>query len=183
MLDYPGIEQRNADRLEVGNVAGHNRQTVNHRRRGNQGIAFRARIGNMKTRATLRHRCVDSQDATLEARQDLFVDPGADYLKDHFPGFPMLPGLLMLEASVRTAAALWAASAQAPSDGAVLEHVDRLQLVRRVIPGETLRLHVTINPDPDGHRTACFAARGVVNGETAVRASFRLRAATEKVTP
>src|ERR1700730_16759993 len=130
-------------------------------------------------------RFVDEIDIDADARSangTLFVDPGADYLKDHFPGSPMLPGLLMLEASVRTAAALWAASALAPSDGAVLEHVDRLQLVRRVVPGETLRLHVTINPDPGGPRTACFAARGVVNGETAVRASFRLRAATEEVT-
>jgi 3-hydroxyacyl-[acyl-carrier-protein] dehydratase len=108
----------------------------------------------------------------------LFVDPGADYLKDHFPGFPTLPGLLMLEASVRTAAALWAASATPPREGAVLEHVDILQVVRRVVPGETLRVHVTVNPDPGGPGTASFTARGAVDQEPAVRASFRLRAAT-----
>jgi 3-hydroxyacyl-[acyl-carrier-protein] dehydratase len=110
----------------------------------------------------------------------LFVDAGADYLKDHFPGAPMLPGLLMLEASVRTAAALWAACVP-PVEGAVLEHVERLQMVRRVVPGETLRVHVELAPDPVGHRTACFTARGAVDGETAVRARFRLRAATQEV--
>jgi 3-hydroxyacyl-[acyl-carrier-protein] dehydratase len=112
----------------------------------------------------------------------LFVDAAADYLKDHFPGVPMLPGLLMLEASVRTAAALWVACAATSMDGAVLEHVDRLQVVRRVVPGETLRLHVEMVPAEDESGTASFTARGAVDGETAVRAKFRLRAATEEVT-
>lgn len=116
------------------------------------------------------------------AEGTFFVDPRADYLKDHFPGFPMLPGLLMLEASVRTAAALWAASAMPPRDGAVLEHIDRLQLVRRVVPGETLRVRVTATREERGDATASFTARGTVADETAVRASFRLRAATEEVT-
>jgi 3-hydroxyacyl-[acyl-carrier-protein] dehydratase len=116
------------------------------------------------------------------AEGSLVVDAGADYLKDHFPGLPTLPGLLMLEVSVRTASALWSACATAPPDGAVLEHVDRLQVVRRVVPGETLRMRVEIVPDPEKQRTACFTARGTVNGEIAVRASFRLRAATQEVT-
>jgi hypothetical protein len=60
----------------------------------------------------------------------------------------------------------------------VLEHVDILQVVRRVVPGETLRVHVTVNPDPGGPGTASFTARGAVDQEPAVRASFRLRAAT-----
>jgi len=116
------------------------------------------------------------------ANGSLFVDAAADYLKDHFPGVPMLPGLLMLEASVRTAAALWVACAVRPMDGAVLEHVDRLQVVRRVVPGETLRVHVEMVPATGETGTASFTARGAVDGETAVRAKFRLRAATEEVT-
>jgi hypothetical protein len=50
---------------------------VNQRRRGDQGIAFRAWIGNVKMRATLRHRCIDGEDATLEARQNLIIYPCA----------------------------------------------------------------------------------------------------------
>ena len=88
----------------------------------------------------------------------------------------------MLEASVRTAAALWAASAWPPRDGAVLEYLDRLQVVRRVVPGETLRVRVTATPAPREEATASFTARGAVNEETAVRVSFRLRAATQEVT-
>jgi 3-hydroxyacyl-[acyl-carrier-protein] dehydratase len=115
------------------------------------------------------------------AEGSLFVDPADDYLKDHFPGAPMLPGLLMLEASVRTAAALWAASGSPPVAGAVLEQVDRLQVVRRVVPGTTLRVHVEIAVDSGEERTARFTARGAVDGETVVRARFRLRAVSQEV--
>src|SRR5580704_8026246 len=55
LLGFPGIEQRNAGRLEVQDVASDDRQTVNHRRRGDQGVASGARIGDMKASATLRH--------------------------------------------------------------------------------------------------------------------------------
>jgi hypothetical protein len=74
----PRIEQRNADKLEVCNIAGDDRQTVNQRRRGDQGIAFRTWIGNVKMRATLRHGCIDGEDATLEARHNLIVYPCAE---------------------------------------------------------------------------------------------------------
>src|SRR5262245_19407952 len=79
LLRYPRIEQCNANSFKVGNVAGHNRETVNHRRSSDQSIAFRARIRNVKTRATLRHGCIDGQNATRKARQDLFLDPGAEH--------------------------------------------------------------------------------------------------------
>src|SRR5207244_3276322 len=105
------------------------------------------------------------------------VHPDADYLRDHFPGMPMLPGLVMLEAAVRTAAALWSARTPLASPaGAVLEHVERLQVVRPVIPGETLVMRTRIVPDEEGAVTATFTAHGVVAGETALRARFRLRA-------
>jgi hypothetical protein len=58
-LAGPGIEYGDTNRLEVSNVAAHDCQTVNHRGRGNQGISFRARIGNMKARAPLRHGSID----------------------------------------------------------------------------------------------------------------------------
>jgi len=78
------------------------------------------------------------------SRALFFVDPAADYLKDHFPGAPTLPGLVMLESAVRTAAALWDATDTAESDRtATLAHVERLQIVRRVVPGETLLVETT----------------------------------------
>lgn len=110
------------------------------------------------------------------SRALLFVDPLADYLKDHFPGTPSLPGLVMLESAVRAAAALWDATDTAGSGRtATLAHVERLQIVRRVVPGETLLVETTTEPGESAGRTMSFAARGMVGGEPAMRARFALR--------
>ena len=73
----PRIEQGDAGGLEICDVAGDDRETVDHCGRGDQGIAFRAPIGNMKPRATLRHCSIDREDAAFKAKQNLIIDPGA----------------------------------------------------------------------------------------------------------
>ena len=45
--------------------------------RCNQNITFSARVGNVKSRAALRHRRIDSQDTTFEPSENLVVDPVA----------------------------------------------------------------------------------------------------------
>ena len=46
---------------------------MNQSRRGDQGIAFRTWIGNVKMHATLRHGCINGEDAAVEARQNLII--------------------------------------------------------------------------------------------------------------
>jgi len=109
------------------------------------------------------------------ALASLFVDPDADYLTDHFPGAPMLPGLVMLEAAVRAAAAVWLTHQESPVAASTLDWLERLQVVRRVVPGETLVVRTEI-ADPTGDReTQAFKATGEVAGQIAMRARFRLR--------
>jgi 3-hydroxymyristoyl/3-hydroxydecanoyl-(acyl carrier protein) dehydratase len=109
------------------------------------------------------------------ARASLFVDPQADYLDDHFPGDPTLPGLVMLETAVRAAAAAWSPQEEPGMPGATLDRVDRLQVMRRVVPGETLVVTAEIAEPLADETTQMFTAMGVVAGETAMRARFRLR--------
>ena len=116
---------------------------------------------------------VNTPAGTAEAR--LFVAPGADYLLDHFPGAPMLPGLVMLEAAVRAAAALCHARHASSGPEPTLDRVDRLHVLRRVLPGETLRVRADLVEATTDRHTACFSARADVAGETAMRARFRLR--------
>ncbi|MBX3352910.1 MAG: hypothetical protein KF684_08235 [Phycisphaeraceae bacterium] len=80
------------------------------------------------------------------------VSNAEEYLLDHFPGFPVLPGVLMLETMVQAARRLLAAK-----DPALSRHV--LGLARNVKygalvrPGETLRVEVVIadfTPGEDG---------------------------------
>jgi len=77
MPGLPRIEQRDTDRLEVRDVAGDDGQAMHHRCRGDQGTTFGAAVGNVKASATLRHGRINSQDAAVEARQYLIVDPVA----------------------------------------------------------------------------------------------------------
>jgi 3-hydroxymyristoyl/3-hydroxydecanoyl-(acyl carrier protein) dehydratase len=120
-------------------------------------------------------------DVTAGAsRAFFFVDPSADYLNDHFPGAPTLPGLVMLESAVRAAAALWEATDRTAADcSATLESVERLQVVRRVVPGETLVVDATHESGEGAGRTMTFSARGTVGGDTVMRARFRLRRDTD----
>lgn len=110
------------------------------------------------------------------SRALFFVDPAADYLKDHFPGAPTLPGLVMLESAVRAAAALWdAVETDAVERSPVLDRVERLQIVRRVVPGETLVVDAARESGDDDPARVWFSARGKVGGDQAMRVRFRLR--------
>jgi 3-hydroxyacyl-[acyl-carrier-protein] dehydratase len=115
--------------------------------------------------------------SAARAHGRLFVHPDWELLRDHFPGAPVLPGLLMLQAAVRTGAALLAGRADA-ADDAELESLERLQVIRRVGPGETFSVETTmVERTPDG-TSALFTADGHVGGATAMRARFRLRTIT-----
>ena len=120
---------------------------------------------------------INSDMSCAEAK--LFVHPQADYLKDHFPGAPMLPGLLMLESAVRAAAALWQTRRDDvdASLAAELDLVERLHILQRVVPGETLVVQVEMQTPAvsETANTARFKARGHVNGEATMRAAFCLR--------
>lgn len=111
------------------------------------------------------------------AQGRLFVDPEWELLQDHFPGSPVLPGLLMLQAAVGTGAAIMGGRADA-AGSAELESLERLQVIRRVSPGETFSVEATmVERTPDG-ASAHFTAEGRVGGEPAMRARFRLRTLT-----
>jgi 3-hydroxymyristoyl/3-hydroxydecanoyl-(acyl carrier protein) dehydratase len=120
---------------------------------------------------------IDAQ--ACEAEASFLVREDADFLADHFPGAPMLPGLLMLEMAVCAAAALWdARRAGDPHFAAELETVEHFRVVRRVVPNETLIVKTRLVELETEHAMACFETRAKVACETVMRARFRLRALT-----
>jgi hypothetical protein len=78
LVGSPRIKQRNIDILEVRNIASHDRQAVNDRRRSNHGIPLRTSVRDVEARATHGHHGIDSQDAAFETRQDVVIDPGSE---------------------------------------------------------------------------------------------------------
>lgn len=72
------------------------------------------------------------------------VSNAEEYLRDHFPGFPVLPGVMMLESMVQAGRVLID-----PDDTSVqpmvLGKVRALKYGAFVKPGSTIRVEVTIN--------------------------------------
>jgi 3-hydroxyacyl-[acyl-carrier-protein] dehydratase len=108
------------------------------------------------------------------------VSAAEEYLQDHFATFPVLPGVLMLEAMVQAARRLVGTRADEPL---VLGRVRALKYGRFVAPGATLRVEVTIVKPADAGGAWEFKGEGTViepgseERPTAVSGRFTLRPA------
>lgn len=119
----------------------------------------------------------DLIDRVLERQPDALtaakaVTSAEEYLADHFPSFPVLPGVMMLETLVQAARKLAADHQAAPEAPLVVTEVQNLRYGNMVRPGQTLKVHVTLRKhDEQGFH---FQGRGTVDGQIAVQGRFRL---------
>jgi 3-hydroxyacyl-[acyl-carrier-protein] dehydratase len=114
---------------------------------------------------------VEVADDGLRASAGFTVGAGADYLRDHFPGSPVLPGLLMLELAARAAASV--ARARSSADAAFdVCGVERLHVLRRVVPGEVLAVAVELDAETASADTLSFRVVASVGEERVLRAAF-----------
>jgi len=110
-----------------------------------------------------------SAERIVAAKQ---VTAAEEYLADHFPTFPVLPGVLMLEAMVQAARKLL--DERAPGGGPwVVAQVRNVRYGNMVRPGG--KLVVTVEHRKTDGPTHSFTGSGVVDGETAVQGRFILR--------
>jgi 3-hydroxyacyl-[acyl-carrier-protein] dehydratase len=89
-----------------------------------------------------------------------------EYLADHFPGFPVMPGVLMLEAMTQAGAWLVRASEDFAHSMVVLKEAKGIKYGQFVEPGQTLR--VTAEVLSQNERETVVKARGVVDGRVTV---------------
>jgi 3-hydroxyacyl-[acyl-carrier-protein] dehydratase len=102
------------------------------------------------------------------------VTVGEEYLKDHFPEFPVLPGVMMLETLVQAGRKLMRAVDGPPTAGhLVVREVRNLRYAAMVRPGQSLRVEVTIRQRRDDGAVD-FQGVGTVEGQVAVQGRFRL---------
>jgi 3-hydroxyacyl-[acyl-carrier-protein] dehydratase len=95
-----------------------------------------------------------------------YVSLAEEYLGDHFPTFPVLPGVLMLEAIVQAAGWLLHLRSDFSRSMAVLKEARNVKYGTFVAPGNFLRVEVELAKLTDGGGT--FKASGTVNGAVAV---------------
>ena len=75
-------------------------------------------------------------------RGSKWLDPALPFFADHFPGNPLMPGVLLVECAAQTAGALW----QKPG-AAFLAAVTQFRFVKPVLPDQTLEIEVMLEKD------------------------------------
>jgi len=96
-----------------------------------------------------------------------------EYLQDHFPGYPVMPGVMMLEALVQSAAWLLRASTDFSHSMATLVEARNVKYSRFLTPGQTLYTNVRLTSS-EGDRYA-FRGEGTVEEKSILSARFILR--------
>lgn len=94
------------------------------------------------------------------------VSLAEEYLVDHFPQFPVLPGVFMLEAMTQASAWLIRASEDFAHSIVVLKTTRNVKYANFLSPGQTLTVTATLTDQDE--RLAHFKAEGTVDGETNV---------------
>jgi 3-hydroxyacyl-[acyl-carrier-protein] dehydratase len=101
-----------------------------------------------------------------------YVSLAEEYLADHFPTFPVLPGVLMLEALTQGAGWLLHRKSGFAKSMAVLKEARNVKYGTFVAPGSSLRVDVeAIKFSETG---GSFKASGEVNGSTALSARLEM---------
>ncbi|MCC6581637.1 MAG: beta-hydroxyacyl-ACP dehydratase [Phycisphaeraceae bacterium] len=113
---------------------------------------------------------VECGESRLVARRNVTL--AEEYLADHFPGFPVLPGVMMLEAMVQAARKLLAHRGVTGASRAVVTEVRNVKYGNMVRPGQTLTVEVELGkPRDDGYS---FTGVGKVADQVAVQGKFTL---------
>lgn len=95
---------------------------------------------------------------------------GEEYLADHFPTFPVMPGVLMLETLVEAAAWLLRLTDDFRHSVIVLREVRNVKYGTFMEPGKRMDVSVEQIEQTDG--TVTFKGKGETEGQTTVTARF-----------
>lgn len=101
-----------------------------------------------------------------DTESTLVVDPDDRILAGHYPGFPIFPGVCLVETAHQT----YLATRPDP-DAVTLEGIDSVRFLGPVFPGDEVTTRLSVKPRPDGS-LRCTATLSTARGAAA---TVRLR--------
>jgi 3-hydroxyacyl-[acyl-carrier-protein] dehydratase len=107
---------------------------------------------------------------SIRAQKQLTL--GEEYLADHFPTFPVMPGVLMLQCLVEAGSWLVRLSQNFDPSILVLREAKNVKYGTFFAPGH--RMNVSVDQTAAGDGSFTFKGKGEVNGQTTVSAQFVL---------
>ncbi len=98
------------------------------------------------------------------------VTANEPFFQGHFPDYPVMPGVLIIEAIAQVGAVAVLGLPENTGKIAFFAGVDEVRFKRQVVPGDTLRIEVTLTRlrGPIGQGTG----EATVDGQLACRGSF-----------
>ena len=77
-----------------------------------------------------------------------WLDPKSPFFEGHFPGRPLMPGVLLVECAAQTAGVLWQIVAKAGARTPLfLAQVGQFRFLKSVLPGQTVQIEVVLEKE------------------------------------
>ncbi len=122
---------------------------------------------------------VEVQERRIRTRK--LADPEADFFRGHYPGRPIMPGVLLCECCFQAGALLITSriGSHAASKGVpVLTRISDARFRRMVEPGQSLDIEAVLDDELEG--AYFMTGRVTVEGELALRVGFVCMLAPDK---
>ncbi len=116
---------------------------------------------------------VISLEKAKQIRAVKSVSLAEEYLADHFPAFPVLPGVLLLQGMIESASWLVRATENFAHSMILLEQARNVKYKSFLAPGGVIEYNVEARTIEEN--LSSFTGEGVSNGEKIVEAKFGLR--------